>query len=505
MAVDLRAEPSTVHITVGAARFRLENPTDEIDTLLYNELAYFVDGAEFSKAYRNGWDGYSRLYDRQAKTAPVGLLDRAKAIINEHGYSVSVESLDVPDPNPIDVSWRFDHDLRDYQRESVESVLSNGGGVVSLPTGAGKTVVALKVFESVRQRAIVFVHTQELLYQWADEIRDVLEVEPGVIGNDEWSEGPVTVAMMQTLDSRGTDDLGTYSVAVFDECHRTSAAETMHNVGLSVDAPLRVGLSATPWREVTGEELRIEGAVGDEAINVSAEKLIDAGHLARPEFRYITPRDYGDQSEPSNLQSWPTVYRNHVVLSSTRNKGVASTAAALARDGYTVLVSVDRLTQGHLLRFMLNGEVGRRETLRALRSDEDDPSDVAGKVDAVERHPTVADIGASFLHGGNNTAERDKTIKSFAAGDIPILISTLLGEGVDLPSINAVVLAEGGKSDTAKIQTVGRALRPANGDHAVIADVRDRGAFIGDHFEARRQAFADYYGSYGPDIGQGGL
>lgn len=490
-----------VAVPAGSTRFRVRDPPPEVDHLLHEELAYFMDGAEWSAAYDNGqWDGYVRLYDKTDHTAPVGLLDRATSVLESRGYSVTVTEPGRFSADSINVAWNFGHDLRDYQRRAVESTLSAGGGIVSIPTGGGKTVVALKIVELAAKRSIVFVHTKELLRQWADEVRDVLGVDPGVIGDGEWSEGPVTVASMQTLASRGTDGLSNYGVAVYDECHSTSAADTMHDIGLAVDAGLRVGLSATPWRDVDGEELKIEGAVGGLAAEVSAEELIDAGHLARPEFRLIDPADYGDPETPDPLADYQDAYRQCVELAEVRNLAVADTAAELADDGYSVLVSVDRLAQGHLLRFALDGSMTRRNLLDALRDPDDDPVDVAEKVAAAEAAEKVGDHSVAFLSGDDDTATRTDVLDAFDRGEVDILVSTLLKEGVDLPSINAVLLAEAGKSDTAKIQTVGRALRPSNGDHAVVADIRDRGEYLGEHFDVRRQAFADYYGEYGPEV-----
>ncbi len=72
-------------------------------------------------------------------------------------------------------------------------------------------------------------------------------------------EKPVTVAMIQTLLSRGVDKLQLpYAVVVFDECHRTSAAEKFYELGISLPQRFRFGLSATPWRRIRGEELKIE-------------------------------------------------------------------------------------------------------------------------------------------------------------------------------------------------------------------------------------------------------
>lgn len=459
-----------VDVTVPADRseFVVEDPPPDVDDLLYDELAWEDPDAKWHEAYKTGrWDGRRRLYDRSDHSAPIGLLDRAADLLENRGYDVSVTVEGDRSGDPVDVGWHFDHDLRDYQRQAVRAVLDESGGVVSIPTGGGKTVVGLRVVRDVGQRALVLAPTLELLEQWADEIRDVLDVEPGMIGDGNWSEGPVTVASIHTLAERGTDDLANYGVAIFDECHRTSAADTFHDVGMALDVAWRVGLSATPWRRIDGEELKIEGATGGVVFEVGAAKLIEAGHLTRPEWQLIDPVAHGDPSKPRDGEDWSDAYRRCVVECEVRNRAISATVAALAWDGYSVLVAVDRIEHGERL-----------------------ASDLAGM-------SGVGDV--VFLCGEDSTERRQEVLEAFDRGDISVVVSTLLGEGVDLPELNAIVLAAGKKSDVKQIQQIGRALRPAGGDHAVIADVCDRGRYLGDHFDERIDAYGDYYGRYGPD------
>jgi len=483
----------------GYTWFFIQNSTIEIDRLLSEEFSYFQPGAEYTDRYKSGsWDGYVRLYNSNNHGAAVGLLDRAVSLIEDLGYDVEVTIEGDRSGDDIETEWLFEHDLRQYQRLAVGQAIENEGGVVSFPTGAGKTVVGLRLVYNIGQRAIVFVHTKELLYQWASEVREILGVEPGLIGDGQWSEGPVTIAIMQTLMSRGTDDLADYGVEIFDECHRTSAAETMHEIGMDIDCEWRFGLSATPWRSVQGEELKIEGAVGGIASQVTAEQMIDEGFLARPEFEIIEPQSFGTQATPNPEEEFHDLYRRCVEMDPTRNEAVASKAAELVDRGYKVMVNVDRVKQGRLLEYALSSIDIEEAIGRTGRRLEDERDELMFRSAAATIK--IGDYDAVFLSGSDDTETRQAVLEEFENGDIDLLISTLLKEGVDIPNISAIVLAEGLKSDIAKIQTLGRALRPSNGDHAIIADVRDRGRKLGDHFATRQHTFTEYYGDYGPGM-----
>lgn len=475
--------------------FLRDSPT-EVDDLLYQELAYWND------AYKEHQQRWIRLYDRSNHGAPVGLIDRARTLIESAGYDFSVDWEGDRRGDAVHLDWQFPHDLRDYQKDAIDAVKANGGGIIGLPTGTGKTVTAMRLLHDVSVemgRGIVLVHTQELLYQWADEIRDTLNVEPGVIGDGHWSEGPVTIAIMQTLISRGVNELDKdYGVAIFDECHRTSAADTMHDIGMDLNVAMRVGLSATPWRRIEGEELKIEGAVGGEAHTVTAEEMIDREYLAEPRFDIIEPGDYGQVDVASDGESYHDAYRRCISLSPTRNRAIATRAAELAKQGYKVLVNVDRIKHGRLLEYALNTDVSHDELIDEISFD--NAHEKREFISGMQGLDRVANTNAEFMHGADSTEIRQGTLDEFENGDLDILISTLLREGVDIPNINAIVLAQAGKSDVKQIQVIGRALRPQNGSHAKILDVNDVGRYFSGQFEKRILAMWEYYGDYGPDL-----
>lgn len=474
----------------GYTWFFLQNATTEIDDLLYQELAYFND------AYRIQDQEWIRLYKRDNSGAPIGLLDRARELIEAAGHELTVQWHGERRSSPVDLDWQFPHELRDYQRQAVEAVKQNGGGIVGLPTGTGKTVVAMRLLKELSieaGRGIVLVHTKELLEQWTSELEDTLNCTVGAIGDGRWSEGDVTVAIMQTLMSRDVDQLEKdYGIAIYDECHRTSAADTMYEIGMELDTETRIGLSATPWRRIDGEELKIEGVVGGTAYTATAEQMIDNGYLATPQFEII---DVDNARTAGSSEDYHDAYRRCISLDSHRNSALAHKTAQLADNGHTVLVNVDQIKHGRLLEYMLNDTLSEQDITSTL-----DFTTVIRRQKFVTALQSVEQIDAkaAFMHGSDSSSKRQTILENFENGDLDILISTLLKEGTDIPSISALVYASAGKSDIAMIQSIGRALRPQNGDQATIVDVKDKGRFFGQQFTKRTQAMNDYYGAYGP-------
>lgn len=427
----------------------VEKADPKVYFMIYEELTY---RKSFGK-----WEKPESLYNPHTKSFPVGLIPRVKSLLNSKGYRVRIIDEREIKGVEINATWNEKYQLRKYQQKALKKALKRNMGVLALPVGSGKTIIGLRLIYELNLSTLIIVHTKELLYQWADNIREVLGIEPGLVGDNNWDERPVTVAMIQTLLSRGVDKLQKpYAVLLFDECHRTSAAEKFYELGISLTQKLRFGLSATPWRRIRGEELKIEGVVGPIIYEIKAEDLIKEKFLAKPRFMII---EY-ESSMPPLAERYKELYEEIIMENKERNKAIVGIAYKLAKRGHRVLIDVKRIEHGKILIEMFKKK----------------------------------GIKAEFL--SSQSPNRWEIFEKFKNGEISVLISTLLKEGVDIPEISAIILAGGGKSDIMTIQTIGRALRPKGGSHAVIVDVKDDDPLLFTHFIERQKALKQYYGKY---------
>lgn len=438
-----------LRIPDGSALVKIEKADPSVYFKIYDLLTYKKDYGK--------WEKPESLYDPYEKTFPVGLLPRVKKFLNSKGYRVRVKDERQIRGTKLNSTWNEDYSLRRYQQRAVKKALKEKMGVLALPVGSGKTVVGLRIIHELDLSALIVVHTKELLYQWAEKVEELLGVKAGIVGDNKWNEENVTVAMIQTLLSRGADKLqNDYAIVMFDECHRTSAAEKFYQLGISLPQVYRFGLSATPWRRVRGEEIKIEAVVGPIIYEVKAEDLIREGFLAKPRFEVITY----ESSMPSFSERYKELYEDVVMNNDERNRAIAEKAKELVKKGHRVLIDVKRIEHGKILKEMLEKE----------------------------------GVKAEFL--SSQSQNRWEVLEAYKKGEIPVLISTLLKEGVDIPEISAIILAGGGKSDIMTIQTIGRALRPKKGMRAVIVDVADDDPLLYTHFIERQKALKQYYGKY---------
>lgn len=483
----------TLRIPEGRSQFRVEANCSRINNLLDAKFSYMGENAQYKPSFKNGdWDGRYHLFDTRRREAPIGLLDQARDALESEGFDVDVK-WDAPNEGrDIDTEWAFEHDLRPYQNTTVQSLLENDGGITVLPTGTGKTVTALRFIYTLDSQALILVHTKELLYQWASRVEDTLGVEPGIIGDDQYQEGDVTVATLQTLmqrqedpDKRSLDE--DYGILIFDECHRTGAAKKMFQLGTDLDAYYRVGLSATPWRRVEGESIKIEAAIGSVAHEVAADSMIEQGYLADPVFDVVNPARHGQQRRATQHANYQHAYQRVIETDPVRIAAIAEKTLELANDGYQVLVNVNRIGNGRLIVSALTSAITEDDIVEGI----DKENRVRDLRECYRKVRRIADTDARMLCGSDD--ERDDVLEDFEDGDLQILVSTLVKEGIDLPDLNAVVMAQGTKSSIQTIQTIGRALRPSGGEDAQIVNVADVGRFFESAYHERQKTITSYY------------
>ena len=123
---------------------------------------------------------------------------------------------------PINVT--FNGTLRDIQEHTIKETLiafeKFGGGIISLDTGLGKTVVALKLINLMKQKTLIVVHAEFLLEQWVARIKQFLpDARIGIIRQErcEIENVDITVGMLQTIINRDIS-FKDYGLMAIDEC-----------------------------------------------------------------------------------------------------------------------------------------------------------------------------------------------------------------------------------------------------------------------------------------------
>lgn len=420
----MRVEISTTARLSGA-------PRQLVDEL---RRQYTLPNPAFVEARRQGrWTGNLEpdlqfwRKDGSDLVCPRGAVRDILLHAREHGPVEIVDNrLSLPE---IDLAFRGNP--RPYQLQAIDGIMAKHFGVLEAGTGSGKTIVALAIIAARKQPALVLVHTSELLYQWQERARQFLGIEAGLIGDGKFDIRPVTIAIVNSVRAN-LDGLTTaFGHLIVDECHRTPSS-MFSEVVRAFPAKFSLGLSATPYRR-DGLDPLIGWFVGAHKVTVDTAVLREVGAVLRPkiisretDFRYSYNDDY------SRMISALAEDRE-------RNRLIADDINQQAKQGGVTLVVSDRTE--HL------------DTLAKLADDH----------------------GSAILTGKIPRKQRQKIVQALNTGKIRTLYSTLslVGEGFDCPSMDALFITSPIKFSGRLKQVIGRILRPAAGKQAKVYDYVD--------------------------------
>jgi len=359
---------------------------------------------------------------------------------------------------------------RPFQTDALQAWReAKGRGVVVLPTGAGKSHVAVLAIDDKRRSALVVAPTLDLVRQWYDLLRTSFGVEVGIVGGGSYDVKPLTVT---TYDSAclHMDHFGArFGLVIFDECHHLPGPSYALAAELCL-APFRLGLSATPER-ADGQESRLQRLVGPIVYRKDILELTGP-YLAE----YETVRVEVDLSpeERAEYESERAVYLDFV-----RSQGIR--------------MGTPRGWNDFIMRSSRTA-VGQRAQ-RAYRRQRELSLGAAAKLEYMQHllHVHRADKTLVFTQD-NATAyaisrrflipiithqtkvkERSEILERFADGHYQaIATSKVLNEGVDVPDASVAIVISGSGSVREHVQRLGRILRRKGDKFATLYELVSR-------------------------------
>ena len=180
--------------------------------------------------------------------------------INIFGYPKSIK---ISFGKSIDL--KFNGELRDYQKTVMDSYLeaikfgtkeeenSEGSALIELWTGAGKTVIALKIIEVIKKKTIILVHKTFLKNQWIERIKEYLpDARIGTIQGQviDIEDKDIVIGMIQSISMKSYPDslFDDFGLTLIDETHHISS-QTFSNCLRKCNTLYSLGLSATMNRK----------------------------------------------------------------------------------------------------------------------------------------------------------------------------------------------------------------------------------------------------------------
>jgi len=489
---------ATAQITTDAVRSKIENfgsLDSDTQTQLIEALSYDVPGAFYTHAASEGrWDGRARLLTERG-TYPTGLTARVRHILEERGYIVELISklptLIVAATPPQSY---FPHPLIPEQVEAVQHILALREqrpqlprGMISAPPRSGKTIIAAEAIRQINVWPVVFLNDR---LDIAQPPRGTVTKFEQYFGTDfpighaydgEFEPGNIVVMTIQTACAalgqdykppaddivegelpteqreRVAELLRTTKVVVVDEAHHAAAPSYLEVLKQCKSRVWTIALSGTPWRD-DERDLVMEGAVGPVIYEISYHAMITQHRLVPAHIYWV--------HMPTKSYRRTTSYKerevDYILRNPVRNAAITRFCSYCVNRNLSVMVMTDQISQLRILdNWLKTAEVPHR----------------------------------CMTASGNYSVEprlRQTVWDDLQEKRILCLVTTLGQEGLDIPSLDAVVIAAGGKSSVKCMQRF-RAMTAWPGKaHCLILDFADRGRYFTEHAAARLAMYTSH-------------
>jgi len=444
---------------------------DKLDKM----TSFYVEGYQYTKAFKSGWysDGQWRHWDGKKHLLnsnlifPTGLFNKVEGKLKDLKLKYKVV-----DKRPK-VTYGDGRDLhftpRYYQDEAADVAYSKGGGLIRIGTGGGKTKLMAQIAAKFDVPTMIYVVGKDLLYQTHSEVSKALNEEIGLIGDGQCSIKKINICSVWTAiksfnlkmkisldDEDWTPEIKPASVekdnirkaiqicelSMFDEAHYL-ACDTLQSIYKASKKCQHIfGLSGTDWRD-DGADLLLESICGPRIYSLTSSELIDGGFLVSPKISM--PNIPKMNGLPAN---WATVYSQYITNNVARNESIIEATKQLYEMDRKILILVKYLKHGNFF-----------------------------------NHELSKHFNTYFVNGNVDGKTRQQVKADFEDGKLNCLIaSSVFDIGIDIPCLDGLILAGGGKSTVRCLQRVGRVIRnfPGKKD-AFVYDPIDNARYVKDH------------------------
>ncbi|NDU74016.1 DEAD/DEAH box helicase family protein [Actinomadura sp. DSM 109109] len=367
-----------------------------------------------------------------------------------------------------------------HQDEAIATFIDAERGILNMATGTGKTRTALQIMDTLFRRrdietAIIAMDGDDLLRQWyrellglrkvADypvqlyrdfdihkEVQDFNLSPSGSILLTSRAAGPARDPLRSALQNLPAGDR---TLLVHDEVHRLGSPSNRRRFeGLSEDIRYRLGLSATPEREYDedGNDF-IEGHIGPTLMTFGLGDAIKRGILAP--FKYYPLSYEATEADKARLRD---VYK----------KKAARAEAGNPMTDEEVWIDIARVYKTSRAKIPLFDQLLRAEPDLLRRS--------IVFVETQEYGNEVLDVIHKYRPDFHTyfTGQNSQVLKRFAQGELECLVTChRLSEGIDIRSLNTVVLFSSARARLETIQRIGRCLRADPDNPSKVANIVD--------------------------------
>ena len=375
---------------------------------------------------------------------------------------------------PTEVTIKFNGSLRDYQEPIVKKILDHmnniGGGLLSVPCGRGKTLMAIYIAHKLGLKTLVVVHKSFLLNQWKKQIKKFCDIDAGFIRGKivDVENKEIVIGMIQSLSMKEYDSeiFKDFGLVIYDESHHC-ASKVFSKALMKTSFKYTLALSATPYRNdglidimhwflgdtIYREKIRINDLVIAKIFNYTS---------SQPEFKEKMVGWGPQKGKPDIIKMM-----GNLVKLRERNLHLINIINSLRKQERKIII---------LSKYIEHLKELKEGVDKLIKQDEE-----AGLI-------MEGEITTSFYIGSMKQWQREEAEES---ADIFFATNDLAREGLDIERLNTVVLATSQKDVN---QSVGRAMRKILGDGdqcPLIIDFADNLSSFKNHARLRKKFYTE--------------
>jgi superfamily II DNA or RNA helicase len=363
--------------------------------------------------------------------------------------------------------------LRPYQQEALDAWLANKSkGVIVLPTGSGKTFVALAAITEKQINTLIVVPTINLLDQWQERLSDYLAIEEdliGIFGGGEQELRPITITTYDSGALYYRQFREEFGLLICDEVHHLPT-ETYRRIAEQLIAPFRLGLTATLKRPDMKHADVEQSLIGPVVYHITPEKIQSTGYVANFNIAKI----YVELTEEERLayEKMRGIYRNYLARNNIRLRSGQDFQQKLLRRMAWDHNARKAVKAHHTARVIALTAKKKIQALDNLLTKHSKDSVLIFS----EYNEVVELVSNTFLIPAithkTTAKERKIILKYFESGKITKLATgRVLDEGFDVKRPSVAIIMSGSSVERQYIQRLGRILRPAKGKKAILYEV----------------------------------
>ena len=273
-----------------------------IENCTYKNPEYYkAKGMGYWPKCDNKISNYTLNRDKGKLFIPRGKMSDLRQILQ--AFEIEYKCIDTRFSRKMDIDLNYDSsiELWEDQQDLLDTIIRKENVLVRGGCGIGKTEIAIKFIDKVRENTLVIVWSEELFEQWISRLADRFNMKESQIGKiksgKKESFEPITVALNKTLynrlkTSKYRKEISNYFGAVICDEVQRFAANTFYDVVSPFPAKYRIGVSEDETRK-DGKEFLIYDLFGHCAHEVSISNLEDKGIVHRVPI-YVVPTELRD-------------------------------------------------------------------------------------------------------------------------------------------------------------------------------------------------------------------